>query len=205
MKPPRVGKSRLRGVRQADAHAALVLALAADTLRAAVETTGVRRVLVVATEPESLTSLRELGVELVGERTSGPAPADPLNAALRTGERLLRADDPAAVVGALQADLPALRSDELAGALAESAGRRAFVADRHGTGTTLLLSAAGAPLAPRFGAGSAEAHRASGAVPLTVTAASLRSDVDTPDDLAHARALGLGKRTVTLLEGLCTA
>ena len=44
--------------------------------------------------------------------------------------------------------------------------RRAFTADAEGTGTTFLLAAAGTALEPRFGGGSAERHRASGAVPL---------------------------------------
>jgi 2-phospho-L-lactate guanylyltransferase len=103
-------------------------------------------------------------------------------------------------VGALQADLPALRSGELAAALAVADGRRAFVADRHGTGTTLLLSAPGEPLRPRFGPGSAHAHAGSGAVPLVPVGASLRCDVDTAADLDHARALGLGGHTTALLE-----
>lgn len=102
-------------------------------------------------------------------------------------------------MGALQADLPALRTGDLAAALAEADGRRAYTADRHGTGTTLLLSAPGQPLAPAFGPGSAQAHARSGAVALTTTAPSLRSDVDTPSDLRHAHTLGLGPRTAELL------
>ncbi|WP_216217576.1 2-phospho-L-lactate guanylyltransferase [Amycolatopsis aidingensis] len=193
MKPPRAGKSRLRGAAGAE-HAALVLALAADTLAAATATEGVRRLLVVATDPAALAELRRLGAEVVSEEGAGG-----LNAALRRGEGVLREDNPDGVVGALQADLPALRPAELAEALAEAAGRRSFVADRHGTGTTLLLSAPGAPLEPRFGNGSAGAHAASGAVALSAPVPSLRSDVDTADDLAHARLIGVGERTVTAL------
>lgn len=198
LKPPVAGKSRLRGVPGYPPgerhHAGLVLALAADTLRAATATPGVRRVLVVGTDPDLISELRGLGVEVTGENGERG-----LNGALRTGERLLRADDQAATVGALQADLPALRPRDLAAALAESDGRRAFVADRHETGTTLLLSAPGRPLDPRFGNGSAAAHAGSGALPLDLTAPSLRSDVDTPADLEHARLLGLGPQTTTLL------
>lgn len=202
MKPPHVGKSRLRGALDCppdgEAHAGLVRALAIDTLRAAMETPGVRRVLVVAAEPDTLEELRETGAEVVSENGSRG-----LNGALRSGERHLRATDPAAVVGAMQADLPALRPDELAAALLEAAGRRAFTADRHGTGTTLLLSAPGLPLDPRFGPGSAQAHTASGAVPLNLPAPTLRGDVDTPGDLEHARFLGLGERTAGLLAAAC--
>ncbi|HKS44042.1 MAG TPA: 2-phospho-L-lactate guanylyltransferase [Amycolatopsis sp.] len=192
MKPPYLGKSRLRGAVDEAAHADLVLALAADTLAAA--STVVRRILVVATDPSAVTRLRGFGAEIADD-----AGAPDLNSALRRGEALLRAADPDAVIGALQADLPALRAGELAAALAEAAGRRAFVADSEGTGTTLLLSAAGGPLDPRFGTGSAAAHASSGAIAVTVTAPSLRRDVDTPADLAEAEELGLGEQTAGLL------
>ncbi|WP_410614774.1 2-phospho-L-lactate guanylyltransferase [Amycolatopsis sp. lyj-109] len=198
MKHPRDGKSRLRGAVEADRHPGLVLALAADTLAAVVSSGRIRRVLLVAADPEAVAELGELGVEIVAE------PAEQtLNAAFRHGEALLKADDPGAVVGALQADLPALRAGDLTAALAEAAGNRAFVADRQGTGTTLLLAAAGEPLDPRFGAGSARRHAASGAVSLSQALPTLRSDVDTPDDLAHVRALGVGKHTAAHLGDPC--
>ncbi len=198
MKRPAEGKSRLRGAVVPERHPELVLALAYDTLSAATSADGVRRVLVVAADPASVADLTELGVEIVTEPSRGG-----LNAALRYGEELLRRDTPSALVGALQADLPALRTEDLTAALAEAAGHRAFVADRQGTGTTLLLAGAGRALEPRFGAGSARAHTASGATPLTIAAESLRADVDTADDLAHVRTLGAGKRTSTLLGTPC--
>lgn len=194
MKHPRDGKSRLRGAVEAARHPGLVLALAADTLAAVTSSAHVRRVLLVAADPEAVGELAQLGVEIVLE------PAEKtLNAAFRHGADLLRKDDPHSVVGALQADLPALRAGDLADAFAEAAGRRAFVADRQGTGTTLLLAAPGAPLDPRFGPGSARQHAASGAVPLGKPLPSLRSDVDTPEDLAHVRGLGVGKHTAARL------
>lgn len=192
LKPPQLGKSRLRGAVEDTAHAELVLALAADTLAAA--RMAVRRILVVASDPAAVTPLRQLGVEIADENGSTD-----LNAALRHGAALLRAADPGSVVGAIQADLPALRSDELSTALAAADGRRAFVADADGTGTTLLLSAPGDALNPRFGAGSAQAHAASGAVALDLAVPTLRRDVDTPADLARAEELGLGQRTATVL------
>jgi len=197
MKRPAEGKSRLRGAVVPERHAELVLALAYDTLSAATSADGIRRVLVVAADPASVADLTELGVEIVPEPSRGG-----LNAALRYGEELLRRDTPSGLVGALQADLPALRTEDLTAALAEAAGRRAFVADRQGTGTTLLLAGSG-PLEPRFGEGSARAHTASGATPLTIAPESLRADVDTADDLAHVRTLGVGKRSSTLLGTPC--
>ncbi len=195
MKHPRDGKSRLRGAVAVERHPGLVLALAADTLSAVVSAGRVRRVLLVAADPLAVGELAELGVEV--EIVAEPGERS-LNAAFRHGEALLKADDPGAVVGALQADLPALTAGDLTAALTEAAGRRAFVADRQGTGTTLLLAAPGEPLDPRFGPGSARQHAASGAIPLRQALPSLRSDVDTPDDLAHVRALGVGKHTAEL-------
>ncbi|WP_116101069.1 2-phospho-L-lactate guanylyltransferase [Amycolatopsis thermalba] len=193
LKPPRAGKSRLRGAVGERDHPALVLALAWDTLAAATAA-GVRRVLVVAADPAAVSGLRRPGVEIVREH----GPAD-LNAALRQGEALLRERDPDGVVGAIQADLPALRPADLAAALDAAGGRWAFTADAEGTGTTLLLSAPGAPLDPRFGPGSAAAHARSGAVPLELDVPSLRRDVDTPADLDEACELGVGARTRALL------
>ncbi|HWD05656.1 MAG TPA: 2-phospho-L-lactate guanylyltransferase [Amycolatopsis sp.] len=198
LKHPREGKSRLRGALAGVTHADLVLALAVDTLAAVTSVAGVRRVLVVAADPAAVSELAVLGAEVVHEPRGGG-----LNEALRHGAALLREDEPHGIVGALQADLPALRAGEFATALAEAAQRRAFVADRQGTGTTLLLSAPGGPLDPRFGAGSAQRHMISGAVALTGELVSVRSDVDTADDLARAASLGVGKRTTALLPDEC--
>jgi 2-phospho-L-lactate/phosphoenolpyruvate guanylyltransferase len=177
------------GTGDPDAHAALALALALDTITAAAQV--VRQVVAVTSDPAVVAELRALGVESV------PGP-DGLNPALRHGAAVLRARDPRSVVGALQADLPALRAADLAAALGTATGR-AFCPDRQGTGTTLLLSAPGGDLDPRFGVGSAEAHAASGAVALLGPWPSLRTDVDTEEDLRLAAALGLGSRTAALL------
>lgn len=197
MKPPDIGKSRLRhgaALVSGATHADLVLAMAADTIAAATAAAGVRKVLVVATEPTALTELRAIGADVIAE-----GPHSGLNAALSHGQRLLSARDPGARIGALQADLPALRPDELTAALCSAGPHRAFVADRHGTGTTLLLAPAGRALDPAFGRDSAQTHRASGATALPAPLASLRCDVDTPADLRQARLIGLGKRTATVL------
>lgn len=179
-------KSRLVGaVGDREAHAALVVALALDTVTAAASAEGVGRVLVVTSDPELTVALRAVGIDSTPE---GPEPG--LNAALRHGAAML-----GPVVGALQADLPALRPADLSAALAEANGRRAFCADHQGTGTTLLLAAAGTSLDPRFGVGSAEAHAASGAVALTGDWPSLRCDVDTAADLAAAAKIGFGPHT----------
>lgn len=181
-------KSRLRGAVPADQHAELVLALLLDTVTAAISADGVRRVLVVCEDERVPSALRGTGVECVDERG-----LPGLNAALAFGAESLRT--PANTVGALQADLPALRPADLTAAIEEAAGRRAYCADRPGTGTTLLLAAPGEPLDPRFGPGSADAHTASGAILVGTARPSLRCDVDTEDDLGVAVELGIGVAT----------
>lgn len=104
-----------------------------------------------------------------------------------------------AVIGALQADLPALRPSELTAAVVSAAGRRAFCPDRQGSGTTLLLSAAGGELHPRFGPGSGRAHLQTDALVLNGPWPSLTCDVDSHGDLVAAAELGLGRCTTCLL------
>lgn len=181
-------KSRLRGAVREDQHAELVLALLLDTVTAAITADGVRRVLVVCEDERVPAALLGTGVECLDERG-----LPGLNAALTFGAEALRTRT--GTVGALQADLPALRPADLSAAIEEAAGRRAYCADRPGTGTTLLLAAPGEPLHPRFGPGSADAHAATGAVRAGTGLASLRCDVDTEDDLAVAAELGLGVAT----------
>jgi 2-phospho-L-lactate guanylyltransferase len=181
-------KSRLRGAVPADRHADLVLALLLDTVTAAARAGGVRRVLVVCEDKRVPDALAGTGVECVDQRG-----LPGLNAALEFGAEYLRTSG--GTVGALQADLPALRPADLATAIQEADGRRAYCADRPGTGTTLLLATPGGPLLPRFGRGSAEAHAATGARRIGAALPSLRCDVDTADDLAVAAGLGLGTHT----------
>ena len=201
LKSPHQAKTRLRAPSAPSAqHAELVTALARDTLAAARATPQVRSLLVVTTAPQALATLTTHDTELLDEADAGG-----LNAAVARGEQLLRGRrHTSGVVGVLQADLPALRSQELTAAVLEAAGERSFVADRHGTGTTLLLAAPDEPLCPLFGDGSAAAHADSGARALTTAVPTLRSDVDTAADLVHTRELGLGRHTREVLSGFVT-
>jgi 2-phospho-L-lactate/phosphoenolpyruvate guanylyltransferase len=190
-----VAKTRLRPLTEAlgVAHGELVLALLADTVGAALASSVVGEVLVVTDDPEATEVVRGLGA-----RTVADLPDRGLNPALAHGAR--NAAGPA--VAALSSDLPALRPAELTAALAAAlASPRAFVADAQGTGTT-LLTGVGTELSPRFGPGSAQAHRASGAVELTGSWPGLVRDVDTDADLRAAVALGAGPRTTALLDRL---
>ncbi|MDD7941201.1 2-phospho-L-lactate guanylyltransferase [Actinomycetospora lutea] len=180
------------------AHHALALALARDTLAAARSARRVGRLVVVTTESAERLGGAGEPREVVHDEGGG------LNAAVRAGEAHLRRgrhDREARAVAALQADLPSLRPEELDDALARAAALfaggadAAVVADHDGTGTTLLIAAPGRALRPRFGPGSARAHVRGGAVALDGHWPGLRSDVDTVADLGRARALGTGPAT----------
>jgi 2-phospho-L-lactate/phosphoenolpyruvate guanylyltransferase len=190
------GKSRLRATPRADD--ALVLAIALDTIAAALAAGPVATVVVVTNDAAVATAATGLGAKIVSD-----APDAGLNAAIRHGADTI---GDGCARAALTADLPALRPADLAAALdaaaATAAGRRCFVADHAGTGTTLLMAPPAVPLDPRFGPGSARAHAASGALALSGAWPSLRLDVDTPADLDAASALGLGPRTLARMGGV---
>jgi 2-phospho-L-lactate/phosphoenolpyruvate guanylyltransferase len=184
-------KTRLRGALHGVPHDRLVLAMTLDTVEAVQACPCVEAAVVVTRDPVVGRAVAELGALAVPDK-----PDADLNAAVRHGATGTTTD-----VAALTADLPALRPAELAAALRAVPGRRAYVSDADGTGTTLLAARAGAPLDPHFGPGSARAHARSGAVPLTGRWPSLRRDVDTPDDLAAAARLGLGRHTSAVAAG----
>jgi 2-phospho-L-lactate guanylyltransferase len=193
-----VAKTRLAdyaGARRGD----LALAFAADTLAAAVACSEVAGIVVV-TDDEVVAHLAlSMGCLRVADE-----PDAGLNTALAHGAGAALRRWPGTRVAALSADLPALRPDELGTAL--QAARHfasAFVADTGGDGTTLLASATGSVFVPRFGTGSAAAHRLGGAAELTtLDVPSLRRDVDTPADLREAISLGVGPRTSSVLDAL---
>jgi 2-phospho-L-lactate guanylyltransferase len=187
-----VAKSRLYAVgRPRPEHEELALSLALDTVAAALGAPGVARVLVVTDDPAAAAGVAAAGaVVLPDEPDAG------LNPALAYGAGAAGRLAPADGIASLSADLPALRPAELGAALRAAAGHdRAFVPDADGTGTTLLATAPGLPVQPRYGPGSAAAHRATGAAELVGDWPSLRHDVDTAADLRAAASLGLGPAT----------
>ncbi|GAB4000421.1 2-phospho-L-lactate guanylyltransferase [Nocardioides marmoraquaticus] len=187
-------KSRLGGD-PAD-RGALALAFARDAIAAARGCSAVARLYVVTDGPGDPGARESTwdGAELLPDAGDGD-----LNAALRHAERTVRLQHPDLGVAAMCADLPSLVTTDLDSALdptlAGALGRRWFVQDADGTGTTLLAAAAGTDLDPRFGAGSSARHEASGARPLRAEVPTLRRDVDTTDALAEAVRLGVGPRT----------
>jgi 2-phospho-L-lactate guanylyltransferase len=194
-----LAKSRLRGGVPGVDHEALVLAMAMDTVSAALASPAVGRVVVVHGDPVVARAAIELGADAVPD-----VPDAGLNPALAYAATLVRPRGAAARPGvvALPADLPAMRADELTDALraaTATGAARTFVADAARTGTVLLAARPDAGLEPCFGGGSAAAHAASGAVALTGGWPSLRRDVDTIGDLVDAARFGLGPRTATLI------
>lgn len=185
-------KSRL-GVGEDGQRGRLMAAFARDAITAARGCTAVS--VHVVGDLGALAGLAaELEVDLLPDEGDGD-----LNEALRKAAvRAERADRGVAV---LLADLPCLRTSDLDAAFA-AARTRSFVADAAGTGTTLLIAPAGTDLDPHFGAGSAAAHRASGATPLEAALPSLRLDVDTTDDLEAALRFGVGVHTARVASSL---
>ena len=179
------------------ARVALALAFAADVVETALSCSAVSQVLVVTDDPVAASLLAGLGARV--------EPDDPdagLNPALQHGADLLRAADRNRGVATLSADLPAARPADLAAALEQvTTGRRAFVADALGSGTTLLAAGTGSELQPAYGNGSRARHLASGADELRA-AEGLRRDVDTPQDLAVALRLGVGRHTAAAVAAL---
>jgi 2-phospho-L-lactate guanylyltransferase len=176
-------------------HSALAIAIALDTVEAALATAGVSGVLVVTSEAASGVFDGTEALVLVEEWPAGLAAAIALG--VETAVEMSAAGRGVAV---LLGDLPALTSAELGGALeAARSHRLAMVPDAEGTGTALITAADGVAHAPAFGPGSAALHRAAGYVELDVPVDSgLRNDVDTLEAL---RALGgrLGPRTSAAL------
>ncbi|MFI1803831.1 2-phospho-L-lactate guanylyltransferase [Streptomyces californicus] len=195
LKPLARAKSRLGRAAGEDARPRLALAFAQDTVAAALDCTRVRDVVVVTDDPVAAAALAELGARIVPD-----APGAGLNAALAHGARSARALRPAAPVAALNADLPALRTGELARVLEfASAFPSAFLRDAAGIGTTFLSAAAGAEFRPAFGGPSGSRHLASGVVEIPLSGVdSVRRDVDTGEDLRAALALGVGPRTARI-------
>jgi 2-phospho-L-lactate guanylyltransferase len=182
----------------------LALALASDTVSAVVACPAVARVIVITSDPVAGPRLLSLGAQVIPEenRLSAPTSADgsqqPLNAALLRGAAVATRRWPGTGLAALTADLPALRPAELAEALRAVAqtGGPAFVPDAAGLGTTMYAVGPGGQFRPMYGGASRARHAAGGAAELALDGiAGLRQDVDTPNDLRAAVALGVGPRT----------
>ena len=192
------GKSRLApyiGRRRPELAHAMTL----DTVQAALAAPSVARMIAVTNDPVLTRDLTRMGVTVTPDQ-----PDHGLNAALLLGAAVAQRDHPEHGIAAMSTDLPALRSAELDRALvAATPHPQAFVPDAQGIGTTLYASGPGEVFRPRFGGPSRTAHRAAGAVELTLPdIPTLRRDVDVEQDLDEAVGLGIGTRTGQLLARL---
>jgi 2-phospho-L-lactate guanylyltransferase len=188
-------KSRLTGL-AARRRSELALAMAADTVAAALAAPPVSTVIIVTDDKVVRAELGALGAVVIDDE-----PAAGLNPALVFGADYADARWPGRGRAAMAGDLPALRPAELALVLARAAmAGEAFVPDALGTGTTLYAAGPGVPFRPAFGLGSRDRHLAAGALELDLPELrGMRQDVDTPGDLQLAAGLGLGPRTSAAL------
>lgn len=190
VKSPARGKSRLTG-RAPEDREALARAFAQDTLEAALSVEGIGRVVVLTTDESVAEAARAAGAEARPDAVPGD-----LNATLTAATAEVASGHP---VIALCADLPSLRGSDLSRLLAEiPVEAEAFVPDAAGSGTTTYVAPT-ARFAPRFGPGSAQAHRDAGATPVGLELARLRADVDDAAALERAAALGLGPHTAAVM------
>ena len=200
VKPPAFAKSRLRDLGD-DARRDLAAAFAVDTVTAAAACPLVDRVLVVTDDHELARGLADLGVDVIPDGTS-----DDLNGTLALAAAEMHRRRPDLRLVALCADLPALRPEDLAAALAAApTDVMAFVADADGTGTTAVVAPSLELFRPAFGPASRQRHLDAGAHELDeVDVPTLRRDVDDRDDLVEALRLGVGRSTslVTTVLGL---
>jgi len=193
--------ARLGGERRA----ALALAMAADTVTAVLECREAAHVIVITDDQAVGDMAGELGAVVIPDTPPGGlmggVAIGGLNGALRRGAVFARGRWPGSGLAALFADLPAVRPTEIATALrAARQWPTAFVADAAGDGTTMYTAGPGFGFQPSFGLASRARHAAGGAVELVLHGIDgLRRDVDTPEDLQEAAAIGLGPHTAGLL------
>jgi 2-phospho-L-lactate guanylyltransferase len=191
----RVEIAKTRLALSADARASVAIAMAVDTVVAALGCPLVDTVVVVTDDGRARTALEPLGVRIVPD-----VPDAGLNAALSHGVASTRSGH----VAALSSDLPALRSADLAIVLERATHHdQSVVADLPGSGTTLLCARSAESFAPHFGVASLAAHVAAGATDITeIAPESVRRDVDTIEGLRAAVALGTGAATRLVLASI---
>ncbi|MGL4306417.1 MAG: 2-phospho-L-lactate guanylyltransferase [Mycobacteriaceae bacterium] len=191
-------KTRLASYLSATQRRQLVLAMLSDTIHSALLLPRVNSVTVVTPDEKVKEHAHSLGV-LVLDDPQPEVTTEQLNAAISYTTHSIRKRMPITKIIVLQADLPALKSHELADAI-ESAQKLpiSFVADHHGTGTAAYFDFdPNSPMNTQFGPESARLHREAGAVELFGEWPGLRCDVDLASDLNRARELGCGHHTDT--------
>lgn len=183
----RSGKSRMA----VDLRQEIARALTLDTLDVLTSHPEIARVVVVTNDAEVAQEAGARGAVVLAEGVGG------LNGAVRQGCDWVaqHADDGPTVV--VPADLAYLSADVLGTTLAALANLgMAHVADRAGSGTTLLSARSASRIDPHYGIGSSELHRKAGFVPLEDADERARTDIDQLDDLNSAWIMGPRLATV---------
>jgi 2-phospho-L-lactate guanylyltransferase len=194
VKQTAIAKSRLTGI-ASSVRRELALAFACDVVAAGLDCSRVGEVVVVTNDAHAGSRLAALGARILPD-----APDAGLNAALTFAAGSVRSHNPSAHLAVISADVPTARPADIEAALAAAPTARWFVPDLAGDGTTMLGAPPPLDLAPAFGHGSADAHRAGGAAEIGGAALlRLRLDVDTAADLRAAVDLGVGVATAAAL------
>ncbi len=190
-------KSRL-AVGSDDRRRSLAMAFALDTVSALRSVPRIQRVVVVCGDPTLASAVAAPEVDVLPEPPGGG-----LNQAARAGVAWAVTRHPAAAVLVVPADLPSLRAVDVALVLDRAAlVPRAVLADREGSGSTVLTGLPGTPPRPQFGPGSLTRHLADGVVALDAAGLDRASrDVDTDRHLTEVRRLGVGAATGRVLGG----
>jgi 2-phospho-L-lactate guanylyltransferase len=170
-------------------------AVASDTIETVAASAMIGRVVVVTAEAQVADIAADAPSAVVLREPSQDAP-DSLNLAIGLAREWAATHAPASPMVVVPADLAALSTAHLEGALRRLAWfERGHVPDHRGTGTTLCAAARPDLLAPRYGPDSERAHAAAGSVPILDVAYEVRLDVDNLDDLTGAASMGLARRT----------
>ena len=175
----------------------LALAMATDTVRAAVQCAAVDRAVVVTRDRVVAAMAQSLDAAVM----PGEPPGD-LDQAVRYAVSTALAHG-SARIAVLPGDLPCATADTIAVGLTVAATMaRSVLADADGTGTSLLATTDGS-MEPRWGAGSFQRHQDAGARAIASAGLSrLRRDVDTLADLDAAVVLGVGAATGSVVAEL---
>jgi 2-phospho-L-lactate guanylyltransferase len=179
-------KSRLGESVEEGLRARLARAMVADVLLALAQSASIELTIVVTCEPSLPETAREHGALLI-EDTADQGQSE----AVTLGVQRALADGFERVL-CIPGDCPALDPGELDVLLSRAEQRSVvIVPDRHGAGTNGLLLAPPDAIAPAFGPGSCERHRAlaraAGMDCRVAHPSSLLLDVDTGADLAALR------------------
>lgn len=195
LRPPDRAKSRL--ALEPEHREALAVAMATDTVVAALDSDFVRSVSLVCPDERLRQWLTHLPVAvLTGE------PVGDLNSALRYAAAFVRRAG-SAPVALMSADLPAATGPAISTVLDVARFHPCVVPDAAGTGTTMLALPSECQAIPQFGLSSLQHHQQAGAIVLAAPGLEgLRTDVDTVEDLRAAADIGLGEQTRAVLDRL---